>query len=83
MEALFIPTIQVFFGLSFVIALMGGAWMIQGGVITIGMLTTFTLYSGAAAQPDDADRLAVQHIPAGQRLMESSGEAVPATALCR
>ncbi|WP_281646580.1 ABC transporter transmembrane domain-containing protein [Parendozoicomonas sp. Alg238-R29] len=45
-EALFIPSVQVFFGLAFVITLMGGAWYIQKGEMTIGMLTTFTLYLG-------------------------------------
>ena len=50
-DALFIPTVQVFFGLAFVIALMGGAWMIQANTLTVGMLTTFTLYLGQLLAP--------------------------------
>ena len=50
-EALFIPSVQVFFGFAFVIALMGGAWFIENGVMTIGMLTTFTLYLGQLLSP--------------------------------
>ncbi len=50
-DALFIPSVQVFFGLAFVIALMGGAWYIEEGEMTIGMLTTFTLYLGQLLGP--------------------------------
>ncbi len=50
-EALFVPSIQLFFGLAFVIALMGGAWMIKNQALTIGMLTTFTLYLGQLLGP--------------------------------
>ncbi|CAM3804999.1 ABC transporter ATP-binding protein [Parendozoicomonas haliclonae] len=50
-EALFMPSVNIFFGLAFVIALMGGAWLIQDGEMTIGMLTTFTLYLGQLLWP--------------------------------
>ena len=50
-ESIFGPTINLFFGLSFVIALMGGAWMIQQGQMTIGLLTSFTLYLGQLLSP--------------------------------
>lgn len=51
LESLFGPTINFFFGLSFVIALMGGAWMIKQGEMTIGLLTSFTLYLGQLLSP--------------------------------
>ncbi|MTI13695.1 ABC transporter ATP-binding protein [Sansalvadorimonas verongulae] len=50
-DALFIPSVQIFFGFAFVIALIGGAWFIENGVMTIGMLTTFTLYLGQLLSP--------------------------------
>ena len=50
-ESLFGPTINLFFGLSFVIALMGGAWLIQRGEMTLGLLTSFTLYLGQLLSP--------------------------------
>ena len=50
-ESLFGPSINLFFGLSFVIALMGGAWLIQQGEMTIGLLTSFTLYLGQLLGP--------------------------------
>ena len=50
-EALFMPSINIFFGLAFVIALMGGSWFIQQGEMTVGMLTTFTLYLGQLLGP--------------------------------
>ncbi|MGI9276699.1 MAG: ABC transporter ATP-binding protein [Endozoicomonas sp.] len=50
-ESLFAPSINLFFGLSFVIALLGGAWMIQQGQLTIGLLTSFTLYLGQLLGP--------------------------------
>lgn len=43
-DALFAPSINLFFGLSMVLALTGGARMIQNGDMTIGMLTSFSLY---------------------------------------
>ena len=50
-DALFGPSISLFFGMSFVIALMGGAWMIQSNELTIGLLTSFTLYLGQMLGP--------------------------------
>ena len=50
-DALFGPSITLFFGLSMVLALTGGAWMIQGGELTIGLLTSFTLYLGQMLGP--------------------------------
>ena len=50
-ESVFGPAINLFFGLSFVIALMGGAWLIQQGEMTIGLLTSFTLYLGQLLGP--------------------------------
>ena len=50
-ESIFGPTINLFFGLSFVIALMGGAWLIQRGEMTLGLLTSFTLYLGQLLSP--------------------------------
>ncbi len=50
-DALFGPSISLFFGLSFVIALVGGAWMIQSGELTLGLLTSFTLYLGQMLGP--------------------------------
>ena len=50
-EALFGPSITLFFGLSMVLALTGGAWMIQGGEMTLGLLTSFTLYLGQMLGP--------------------------------
>ena len=43
-DALFGPSINLFFGLSFVLTLVGGAWMISQGQLTVGLLTSFTLY---------------------------------------
>ena len=43
-DALFGPSISLFFGLSFVLALVGGAWLISHGQLTVGLLTSFTLY---------------------------------------
>ena len=50
-DAMFGPSIQLFFGMSFVIALMGGAWMINNGQMTAGLLTSFTLYLGQLLGP--------------------------------
>ncbi len=50
-DALFGPSISLFFGLSFVIALMSGAWMIQENQLTVGLLTSFTLYLGQMLGP--------------------------------
>ncbi|GAA4898408.1 ABC transporter ATP-binding protein [Ferrimonas pelagia] len=43
-DGLFWPTIQVLYGFSFVLALLYGAYMISLGEITVGLLTSFTLY---------------------------------------
>ena len=43
-DALFAPSVSLFFGLSFVLALVGGAWLINHGQLTVGLLTSFTLY---------------------------------------
>ncbi|MCL6270646.1 ABC transporter transmembrane domain-containing protein [Sansalvadorimonas sp. 2012CJ34-2] len=43
-DALFWPTITVIYGMSFVITLGYGAWMISQGQLTVGLLTSFTLY---------------------------------------
>ena len=50
-DALFGPSISLFFGLSFVITLMSGAWMIQNNQLTVGLLTSFTLYLGQMLGP--------------------------------
>ncbi|WP_413113198.1 ABC transporter ATP-binding protein [Thaumasiovibrio sp. DFM-14] len=50
-DAAFAPTIQLVYGLSFVIALGYGAWLIQQGSITVGLFTTFTLYLGQLLGP--------------------------------
>ena len=50
-EALFGPSISLFFGLSFVLALVGGAWLINHGQMTVGLLTSFTLYLGQMLGP--------------------------------
>ena len=50
-DALFGPSITMFFGLSMVLALTGGGWMIQGNELTIGLLTSFTLYLGQMLGP--------------------------------
>lgn len=50
-DALFGPSISLFFGLSFVLALMAGAWLIQRGELTVGLLTSFTLYLGQMLGP--------------------------------
>ncbi|WP_067516217.1 ABC transporter ATP-binding protein [Endozoicomonas ascidiicola] len=43
-DSLFGPSVSLFFGLSFVLALMGGAWLISHDQLTVGLLTSFTLY---------------------------------------
>ncbi|MEJ6122500.1 ABC transporter transmembrane domain-containing protein [Vibrio sp. 2-Bac 85] len=43
-DAAFTPTIQLVYGLSFVISIGYGAWLIEQGNITVGLFTTFTLY---------------------------------------
>lgn len=43
-DALFGPSINLFFGLSFVLTLLGGTWLISEGRLTVGLLTSFTLY---------------------------------------
>lgn len=50
-DAAFIPTIQLFYGLSFVISLGYGALLISQGNITVGLFTTFTLYLGQLLGP--------------------------------
>lgn len=50
-DALFAPTIQLVYGLSFVISLAYGAWLIEQGAITVGLFTTFTLYLGQLLGP--------------------------------
>jgi ABC-type multidrug transport system fused ATPase/permease subunit len=44
LDAAFAPTIQVVYGLSFVISLSYGAWLINQGSLSVGLFTTFTLY---------------------------------------
>ncbi|PLC59774.1 ABC transporter ATP-binding protein [Photobacterium carnosum] len=50
-DAAFAPTVQVIYGLSFVLSLAYGAWLISQGNITIGLFTTFTLYLGQLMGP--------------------------------
>ncbi|GIU12484.1 multidrug ABC transporter ATP-binding protein [Shewanella sp. c952] len=50
-DAAFAPTIQLVYGLSFVISLVYGAWLIEQGSITVGIFTTFTLYLGQLLGP--------------------------------
>ncbi|KII76358.1 ABC transporter ATP-binding protein [Vibrio renipiscarius] len=50
-DAAFSPTVQLVYGLSFVISLVYGAWLIQQGQITVGLFTTFTLYLGQLLGP--------------------------------
>ena len=51
MDAAFAPTIQLIYGLSFVISLVYGAWLISHGQISVGLFTTFTLYLGQLLGP--------------------------------
>ena len=50
-DSLFGPSINLFFGLSFVLTLVGGAWLISQGQLTVGLLTSFTLYLGQMLGP--------------------------------
>jgi len=50
-DAAFGPTIQLVYGLSFVISLGYGAWLIEQGSITVGLFTSFTLYLGQLLGP--------------------------------
>ncbi|ULN66652.1 ATP-binding cassette domain-containing protein [Vibrio gigantis] len=50
-DSAFGPTIQLVYGLSFVISLGYGAWLIDQGSITVGLFTTFTLYLGQLLGP--------------------------------
>ena len=50
-DALFGPSINLFFGLSFVLTLVGGAWLISRNLLTVGLLTSFTLYLGQMLGP--------------------------------
>ncbi|MDI3270723.1 MAG: ABC transporter transmembrane domain-containing protein, partial [Bacillota bacterium] len=50
-EALFEPTILLFVGFSYFLAVGGGAYLIQRGSLTLGGLTSFVLYLGQAVWP--------------------------------
>ncbi|WP_261816945.1 ABC transporter ATP-binding protein [Vibrio gallicus] len=50
-DAAFGPTIQLVYGLSFVVSLGYGAWLIEQGSLTVGLFTTFTLYLGQLLGP--------------------------------
>lgn len=50
-DAAFAPTIQLVYGLSFVMSLGYGAWLIGQGAISVGLFTTFTLYLGQLLGP--------------------------------
>ncbi|PQJ89914.1 ABC transporter ATP-binding protein [Aliivibrio sifiae] len=50
-DAAFAPTIQLIYGLSFVISLAYGAWLISHEQISVGLFTTFTLYLGQLLGP--------------------------------
>ena len=50
-DGLFGPSINLFFGMSFVLALIGGAWLIGKQQLTVGLLTSFTLYLGQMLWP--------------------------------
>ncbi|RJX75285.1 ATP-binding cassette domain-containing protein [Vibrio sinensis] len=50
-DAAFAPTIQLIYGLSFVMSLTFGAYLISKGNITVGLFTTFTLYLGQLLGP--------------------------------
>ncbi|CAM2754011.1 ABC transporter ATP-binding protein [Pseudoalteromonas distincta] len=43
-DAAFAPTIQLVYGLSFVMAIGYGAWLVDEGTLSVGLFTTFTLY---------------------------------------
>ncbi len=50
-DSMFGPSIQLFFGMSMVITLLAGSWMINQGDMTLGLLTSFTLYLGQLLGP--------------------------------
>jgi ATP-binding cassette subfamily B multidrug efflux pump len=50
-DALYDPTIQVMVGLSFFLALGVGSWYVLHGVLTLGQLTSFTMYLGQLVWP--------------------------------
>ncbi|MRI32760.1 multidrug ABC transporter ATP-binding protein [Endozoicomonas sp. OPT23] len=50
-DSMFGPSIQLFFGMSMVITLLAGSWMIKEGEMTLGLLTSFTLYLGQLLGP--------------------------------
>ena len=50
-DALFDPTISVCVGLSILGSLGFGAWRIDQGIMTVGELTTFTIYLGLLVWP--------------------------------
>lgn len=50
-DALYDPTISLIVGLSFFLAVSAGAWFIVQGKMTVGELTTFTMYLGLLVWP--------------------------------
>ncbi|MCG3171348.1 MAG: putative multidrug resistance ABC transporter ATP-binding/permease protein YheI [Pseudomonadales bacterium] len=50
-DARYDPIIYLTVGASFLISIGGGAWMIERGQLTIGQLTSFTLYLGQLVWP--------------------------------
>lgn len=50
-EAKYGPVIFIIVGISFLFAISGGAWFITQGTMTIGQLTSFTLYLGYLIWP--------------------------------
>lgn len=50
-DSLYDPTISLVVGLSFFLAVSAGAWFIVQGKMTVGELTTFTMYLGLLVWP--------------------------------
>ncbi|EGL82217.1 ABC transporter related protein [Caldalkalibacillus thermarum TA2.A1] len=50
-DALFDPTISLIVGVSFFLAITFGSWFIIRGEMTVGQLTTFTMYLGMLIWP--------------------------------
>jgi len=50
-DARYDPVIYLTVGASFLISVGGGAWLIEAGRLTVGELTTFTLYLGQLVWP--------------------------------
>ncbi|GGK13905.1 multidrug ABC transporter permease/ATP-binding protein [Caldalkalibacillus thermarum] len=50
-DALFDPTISLIVGVSFFLAIAFGSWFIVRGEMTVGQLTTFTMYLGMLIWP--------------------------------